>query len=492
MFLQKINKHVSPPVFWGANFCIALLICFTVFFGDVFVEQISVIERSFLKSFGWAYTLSIVFTAIILLKVLYQHSHVKIGGKDAVVEFSNTAWVSMLFSAGLGIGLLYSGTYEPLAYYFNAPQIQHLAETPKFIESLHISYFHWGIPAWVLYSATGLMMAFAGFGVEKDFSFSYYSPFKSKIMDHFINIVAILCVLLGVIIAFAMGVQQINAGINLIFPAFPIGKISQVGIVAVITLVATLSVLSGLKKGIKFLSLLNIGLASSILLLVFLYIDKSSFMNVLIQALGYHISHFVEALTYTAALESKEWISSWTMLYWAWWASWTPFVGMFMARISRGRTIREFFCGTILVPSFICIIWLTVFAVFEFDSVQNGVIDFESLVSDAPYKSLFAILETTAIPLIASIVALFCIVIFYVTSSDSGSFVVDMIASGGKESPHSGLRIYWSVLEGVLALVLIFYGGVGFIKSLVVLTSLPVLLYICYGFYSLSNLLKDK
>lgn len=491
MLIKRINGQVSPPVFWSANLAIFILIGITAFFGNSFVGAVGETEKFFLENFGWAYILPIIWLFFFLFKILYLYSNVKIGGESAEVEFSTQAWVSMLFSAGLGIGLLYSGTYEPLALYFNAPQLQELQGVDKFISSLHLSYFHWGVPGWVIYSATGLMMAFSGFGKEKSFLFSSYAPFKSKLGHHIINTLAIISILLGVVTAFAMGAEQINAGINIIFPSIPLSRVVQVFVVLGITVVATLSVLSGLKKGIKFLSILNMGLACVILLCVFSYISLSTFLNTLIESLGFHITHFVETLTYTAAMKPKAWIGSWTILYWAWWASWAPFVGLFIARISKGRTIKEFFLGTILAPSLICIIWITVFGVFGFEHQNNGSIDFQTIISNAPYKSLFAILEQTAFPIFFSVLALFCIIVFYVTSSDSGSYVVDMIASGGKVNPHPYLKIYWSFVEGLLALVLIYFGGVELIKNLVVLSSLPILLYICYGTYRLSLTLKN-
>ena len=269
MILEKINKHVSPPVFWGSNMLIFLLIAFTVFFGEAFVESIGKLETRFLESFGWAYILPMVFLFFTLSKILYCFPNVKIGGEGAQKEFSNLAWISMLFSAGLGIGLLYSGTYESLAYYFNAPHIQGMESGERFIAALHISYFHWGAPGWVIYGSAGLMMAFSGFDENKKFLFSSYASFKNKWFHHAINIIAIVSILLGVVTAFALGVQQINTGLNIVFPALPVGRLVQVLIVAAVTVVATLSVLSGLKKGIKFLSLINICLASFIFLMVF-------------------------------------------------------------------------------------------------------------------------------------------------------------------------------------------------------------------------------
>ncbi len=486
MNIQKINEQVSPPVFWGANLFIFMLILFTVMFGEDFVLSVSVLEKKFLEHFGWAYVVPIIILFFLICKNLYYFSNLKIGGKNAEVEFSTVAWISMLFSAGLGIGLLYSGTYEPLAYYFNAPQIQPLADGDKFISALHISYFHWGVPAWLIYSSAGLMMAFSGFGEKKSFLFSSYAPFQNKWGHHFINILAIVSILLGVVTAFALGVKQINTGMSIVFPSLPVSKTTQTLLVGFITLVATASVLSGLKKGIKLLSLLNMGLAFLIFLLIFSYVSTSSFFNIYIEALGFHISHFVETITYTAAMESKKWIGDWTMLYWAWWASWAPFVGMFIARISKGRTIKEFFIGTILAPSLVCSVWITVFAIFGLAKQKEGIIDFKSIVMNAPQESLFEIISSTHFPMLFSILAVICIIVFYITSSDSGSYVVDMIASGGRLAPHPYLKIYWSLVEGALALVLIYYGGIGFIKSLVILASLPILLYICFGTYVLS------
>ncbi len=329
-------------------------------------------------------------------------------------------------------------------------------------------------------------MAFAGFGEKKSFLFSSYAPFKNKWGHHIVNILAIVSILLGVVTAFALGVKQINTGVNIVFPSVSVNKVSQAFLIGLITVVATASVLSGLKKGIKILSLLNMGLAFLIFLLVFAYISTSTFFNIYIEAIGYHISHLIEPLTYTAAMEGKKWIGDWTMLYWAWWASWAPFVGMFIARISKGRTIREFFIGTIMAPSLVCSVWITVFAVFGYAKQNEGVIDFKDIILNSPQGSLFEIINATHFPALFSILAVLCIIVFYITSSDSGSYVVDMIASGGRLAPHPYLKIYWSVVEGSLALVLIYYGGIEFIKSLVILASLPILLYICYGTYKLS------
>lgn len=490
--LAGINKNVSPPVFWGANLAIFILIIINLLLGEAFVEGIDEVKNLFLQSAAWLYILPIIFLFIFLIKILYLYGDLKVGGELAEKEFSNLAWISMLFSAGLGIGLLYSGTYEPMAYYFGAPQLEGLESGQKFIASLHISYFHWGAPAWTIYSATGLMMGFSGFGRSKNFLFSTYAPFKNPIGHHIINIITILSILLGVVTAFAIGVQQINVGIHKLFPGVPIGVEAQAVMILIITVVATISVLSGLQKGIKYLSLFNVVLACLVFLYIFSHVSLSKYFGVFIEAGGYHISHFVEALTYTASYKDKAWLGNWTILYWAWWASWAPFVGLFIARISKGRTIKEFFVGTVLAPSLVCALWITAFGILGFDLHSKGTLNLQDLINNAPGTILFSILDTMNLSLLFSTLALICVIIFYVTSSDSGSYVVDMIASGGKLKPHPYLKIYWSLVEGVLAFVLILTGGIIFIKNLVVLTSLPILLYICYGTYKLSHNLKHQ
>jgi len=428
-----------------------------------------------------------------MLSVTYKFGDHVIGGPDAKPEFSTLTWISMLFSAGLGTGLLYCGAYEPMSHFLSAPHIQNLPENARFIKSLEITFFHWGAPAWFIYSSTGLIFAVTSFSFKKNFQFAELIDAKYKLLRTVVNILAIVSILIGVVTTFAMAARQINAGLNILFPnLINISILNSSFIIAFITVLATLSVLSGLTKGIKTLSQLNVFLVLLLFFFMLFHVHIGHLINLFIEVSGMHINNFISSLTYTGSLGEKKWIESWTMLYWGWWATWAPFVGLFIARISKGRTIKEFFFGTVFVPSVICFIWFTLFGFLGFKFQMEGKIDFANLLDGEAYYSMFAVLEQSSLPFLSSLLAVVCVTIFYVTSSDSGSYVVDMIASGGKKSPHSYLKVFWSVTEGVLAFVLFYFGGVLVIQNLVVLLSLPTLLYICFGIYKINKELSNR
>ena len=486
--IKTLNKHIDPPVFWGSLISIFLVIAFSVYLNSEALAVTTQLRFQFLNSFGWSFVLSVIWIVIFMVKITYRYGDHVIGGPNTKPEFSTLTWISMLFSAGLGTGLLYSGAFEPMSHFLSAPHLQGLPENTRFIKSLEVTFFHWGAPAWFIYSSTGLIFAVTGFSLKKGFQFSELIDSKYKILRITVNILAILSILVGVVSTFALAARQINSGLNLLFPnLINVSVLNSSYVIAFITALATLSVLSGLNKGIKFLSQLNIILVLTLFTFLLFHTHIGHFINLVFEVTGLHINNFISSLTYTGSLGDKKWIGSWTMLYWAWWAAWAPFVGLFIARISKGRTIKEFFLGTVLAPSLICFVWFTLFGLMGFRLHQAQKIDFNTLIADEPYYTLFALLEHTSLPFLASFIAVICVTIFYVTSSDSGSYVVDMIASGGKESPHSYLKIFWSVTEGVLAFILFYFGGVLMIQNLVVLLSLPTLLYICFGIFKIEK-----
>jgi len=480
-------------VFWGSILAILCLVFSAIFLGDGELLKVTTDWKAyFLTNIAWVYILSFVWIIFFMLKISLTYGDKKIGGPDAKKEFSTITWISMLFSAGLGTGLLYSGTYEPMSLFFNAPRLQGLEEPDKLIQALELSYLHWGLPAWFVYSATGLIFALMGFSFDHDFQFASLIPKRLKGFRVLVNVFAIITILIGVITTFALAASQINAGLNRVFPAFEISQLNSSFIISFITLLATISVVSGLKKGIKILSQVNMSLVAVLFIYILFHTQIGEILNLSIQVTGRHLTHIIKDLTYTAALKDKTWIGNWTVLYWAWWGAWAPFVGLFIARISKGRTLKEFALGTIVAPTIIACVWFTVFGFVGYENHIKGLIDFKPLLETAPFYSLFAVLDQTSFPVAASLLAVVSVTIFYVTSSDSGSYVIDMIASSGKKAPHSYLRIFWSITEGLLALILFYYGGVKLIQNLVILLSLPVVIYICYGIYAVEKRLKSS
>ena len=486
----KINRNVDPPVFWGANFCLFFIVLFAVFFESRFNASLDSLKQSFITSFGWSYIVLSVVLILILLFIVFKFGSVRIGGEHAVSDFTTLSWVSMLFSAGLGTGLIYSGVFEPMAHFFKAPQIQNFSGEQKFVEAMDITFFHWGLPPWMMYSAAGLMFSIVGFNLNKGFQFAYFIPEERKIFKAVVNVFSILSILVGVVTTFVVASSQMSAGMIKVLPESLGSFITPELTIGAVTVMATFSVLSGLNKGIRILSQVNVLLALSLFLYVLFNVDLAFYSYLFFKSLGVHSLSLPKHLFYSSFVNDKSWLSNWTLLYWAWWVSWIPFVGLFIARISRGRTIKEYVLGTVLLPSFVTFLWFSLFGTAGYLKDKDYGLNLEGMLSGDVQNMLFAVLDTTPWASLFSVVAVVCVMIFYVTSSDSGSYVVDMIASGKKENHHPYLKIYWSILEGVLAIVLLSFGGVGLIKNLIVLFSLPVLVYTCFGLVQTCFLLK--
>ena len=488
--LKTINSKVDPSVFWWANLIIYVLVLTSVFFGANLASTLEVLKSKFITTFGWSYVVLSLSLMGTLLYIVFKFGRLRIGGQGTKPDFSRLSWLSMLFSAGLGTGLIYSGVFEPLAHFYNAPQLSQFTGQTKFIEGMDITFFHWGFPAWMMYSSTGLMFAILSFNLNKAFQFSHFVPDRFTKTKVLVNVVAILSILVGVITTFVISSSQMSSGLVRILPG-GIGQfITPVSTIALVTVLATFSVLSGLKRGIRILSEINILIALSLFLFVLFNIDFIFYFSVMVKTLGLHVTSLPSHLFYRSFINDNVWLSNWTLLYWAWWTAWLPFVGLFIARISKGRTIREYVLGTVVVPSLVSFLWFGLFGSAGYlKNIKFG-LGLEHMLDTNVKNMLFAVLETMPFSEIATAIAVVCVLIFYVTSSDSGSYVVDMISSGKAENHNTYLKVYWSVLEGALAIVLLKFGGVSVIKSLVILISLPVLLYVAYGMFRLISILS--
>lgn len=488
---KKINSQVDPAVFWWSNAIIFSLVFTSVFFGAVLTSGLELLKNQFISSFGWSYLVFSILLMASLLYVVFKYGHIKIGGRSAQPDFSRLSWISMLFSAGLGTGLIYSGVFEPLAHFYKAPQLSEFSGQAKFIEALDISFYHWGFPAWMMYSATGLMFAVLSFNLKKSFQFSHFVPEKFVKTKILVNVTAILSILVGVVTTFVLASSQMSSGLVRILPDWLGRFVSPSSAIGLVTVLATFSVLSGLKKGIRRLSELNIFIALSLFLFVLLNIDLNFYASTLFQTLGVHLTSLPSHLLYRSFTNDDIWLSKWTLLYWAWWTAWLPFVGLFIARISKGRSIREYTVGTVVVPTAVTFLWFSLFGSAGYLRNIEFNLGLEGMLANNSQQMLFAVLETMPFSEICTAMAVICVLIFYITSSDSGSYVVDMISSGKSENHNSYLKVYWSVLEGVLAIILLSYGGVSVIKNLVILISLPVLIYSCFGMLKLITVLDQ-
>lgn len=486
---EKKNTTINPPVF----FISALLIIGFVLYGALFSGQaetvFSAVQAYLTGTFGWFYMASVaIFLIFVIGLAVSDYGRVKLGPDDSEPDYSYLSWFAMLFSAGMGIGLMFFSVAEPVMHFLSPPTgMGGTVDAAR--ESMTITFFHWGIHAWAIYIVTGLALAYFSFrhGLPLTIRSALYPVIGERIygpIGHAVDIFAVIGTMFGVATSLGLGVMQVNAGLNYLFDT-GVSTGIQILLIAVITLLATGSVVSGLDKGIKRISELNLVLALVLLIFVLFTGPTVFLMNTLFQNLGAYASSLMDMTFKIYAYEPNQWISSWTLFYWGWWISWSPFVGMFIARVSRGRSIREFVVGVLLVPAGFTFLWLTVFGDTALHYAlldSTGMI--VTMVENNLPVALFALLDKLPWSQLMSLIATVLVVTFFVTSSDSGSLVIDMLTSGGNEESPTWQRVFWALSEGVVAVVLLVAGGLAALQTAAIASALPfavVMLFMCYG-----------
>jgi choline/glycine/proline betaine transport protein len=395
----------------------------------------------------------------------------------------------MLFSAGMGIGLLFYGVAEPMFHYAANP----LAEpgtTDAARKAMDITFLHWGLHPWGIYTLVALSLAFFSFnkGLPLSIRTAFYPLFGEKIhggIGNAIDIMATVATLFGVATSLGLGVQQVNAGLDHLFG---IGqtRLIQVSLIAAITAVATWSVIRGLDKGIRRISEINIVFAGALALFVFILGPTLFILDALLENIGYYFQHLPQLSTWNETYEQSRWQHGWTIFYWSWWIAWSPFVGMFIARVSYGRKIREFILGVMLVPTFVTFLWITIFGNTALNIEMFGAGGIAAAVQENIPVSLFLLLEHFPLSALTSGLGIAVVVTFFVTSSDSGSMVIDIITSGGNPDPPVFSRLFWAIMEGAVAGALLLGGGLVALQTATITTGLPfalVILGMCFALY---------
>lgn len=450
----------------------AILVIFSVSLSIIYAKESSQyilnINSWILKHFDNFYLIAVnLFILSILAIVVSPRSKVRLGSDQQKPEFSFLAWVSMLFSAGMGIGLVFWGVAEPMNHFSNNPFDESISGTPQAATpAISISLFHWGIHAWSIYAIVALAIGY--YSYNKGYPLTLRStlrPFLKKSSNGFtgdlVDIVATVATLFGVATSLGFGAKQINSGLTTIIDGLEVSPDIQIIIIACITICATISVVTGLNKGIKILSNANVFIALCLLICVFLLNSPFELLDGTLKSFLHYWGNIFNysSMKWTGVVEDEKWLGSNTVFYWAWWIAWSPFVGMFIARISKGRTVREFLIVVTLIPLLITVIW---FNVFGFSSILYT-LEGDSQISDSVNKdyamSLFSLLRETPFTMFLSFVSILVITLFFVTSSDSASYVVDVITSGGNEKPNRYTKIFWAILEGLIAAVLVYIGG---------------------------------
>ncbi|WP_303878900.1 BCCT family transporter [Stutzerimonas kunmingensis] len=477
---KKMPKAIILfPVFIPAVIVTLLLVIGTIsnpeLAGEVFSSTLAFITTNF----GWFYMLSVAFFLVFIVGIaMTPWGNIKLGPDHAEPQYSFPAWFAMLFSAGYGIALLFFGVAEPVLHYASPPAgAGETVDAAK--QAMQIAFFHWGFHIWAIYGLTGLVLAYFSFrhGLPLSMRSALYPIIGERIhgpIGHVVDVFAILGTLFGIATTLGLSVTQINAGINYLWPSIPISINVQIIAIAIITGLAVCSVVAGLDKGVKNLSLLNMILAIGLMLFVFLVGPGIFILETFLQNTGSYLNNIIERTFNLQAYSRSDWIGNWTLFIFGWTIAWSPFVGLFIAKISRGRTIRQFVFGVMFVPTIFTFLWFSVFGDTALHMIM--VEGYTSLISDVQADNaiaLFKLFELLPMTSIASFLAVVLIITFFVTSSDSGSLVIDSLAAGGALHTPVWQRVFWASIEGVVASALLLAGGLSALQTMTIASALP-------------------
>ena len=485
---KKKLFDIHGPVFWPSVILITALIVGTILAGDAAEEAFNATRIAITDWGSWLFVLGVnLFIGFSLYFAFSRFGSIRLGGNDAKPEFSTMAWFAMLFSAGMGIGLMFFAVAEPMWHLLYPPHAE-VGSAAAFRDAMGITFLHWGFHPWAIYSVVGLALAFFAFNRKLPLSFRsvFYPLLGDRIngwMGDLIDILAVLATLFGLATSLGIGASQAGAGMEYVFGLENTINL-QVFIIIAVTAVAVVSVVLGIDKGVKVLSEFNIRVAGLFLLFILVVGPTLFILGSFVQNIGHYVQNFATYSTWTQSYEEGEFMTTWTVFYWAWWISWSPYVGMFIARISKGRTIKQFILGVLIAPTVVTFLWMSGFGGSAIFLESGGIAEIAAAVEADQTTSLFILLDQFPLSIFTSILAIILILSFFVTSSDSGSLVIDGLTSGGKLHAPVGQRIFWATTEGVVAAVLLIGGGLGALQAGAISTGLPfviVLLIMCYS-----------
>ncbi|MGQ5524393.1 BCCT family transporter [Chitinimonas sp. PSY-7] len=444
-----------------------------------------------LSRFGWFYLLTMLtFLLFAMFLALSRFGQIHLGGHDAKPEFSRLSWFAMLFAAGMGIGLVFYGAAEPLSHFASPPFGVKALTAQAGREAMRKTFFHWGLHPWAAYSIVGLALAYTQFNLKRPALLSAaLEPLLGRhaqgLVGQSIDILAILCTTFGVATSLGLGTLQISTGLQVVF-GIPNGTTTQLVVIALTTVVFLTSALTGLQRGIQWLSNANLGLAGALALLVLVCGPTLFILDVFTTTLGGYLNNLLSTSLKLAPFVGDNWIKDWTVFYWAWWITWSPFVGLFIARISRGRTIREFVLGVMFAPTLLSFAW---FAIFGGTGLHQAMFDGAPMVAAVQTDiagALFSLFTNLPMAQWLSLIALLLLGVFFVTSADSATFVLGMLSSNGAADPSARIKLCWGLMISGIASVLLLSGGLKGLQAMVIITALPfaiLMLGLCWSLY---------
>jgi choline/glycine/proline betaine transport protein len=492
---KSVRSQLNRNVFVGASSIIIALLLYTVALPKQAQGLFTLIQAGIVDNGSWFYVLTVafIFFFVIFLGVS-RFGDIRLGPDHSTPDYSLVTWISMLFAAGMGIGLMFFGVAEPLMHYLSPPTAE-TGTVTAVKEAMKMTFFHWGLHAWAIYAIVALVLAY--FSYRHNLPLTLRSALYPLIGDriyqwpgHLVDIFAVVSTVFGVATSLGLGASQVNSGFNYLF-GLDVSTTNQIIIMCVITTFAVISVATGLDKGIKILSETNMLLAVVLLMLVFVLGPTVFLLQAYLQNIGDYLADIVHNTFNLFAYKKTDWIGGWTIFYWGWWLAWAPFVGLFIARISRGRSIREFIIGVMLIPTVFTLFWMTIFGNSAIDLVHNqGVVELGEMVSKDSSVALFVVLENFPLTNVLSFFSVLMIVIFFVTSCDSGAMVVDMLCSHGKNDTPLWQRVYWAVGIGVVAGILLLSGGLNALQTMTIASALPFTIVLLLAIIGLIKALR--
>lgn len=487
--MQNNTARVAPITFIGSAIIALGLILYSSLFPKAAAARFDAVNAWIINEAGWFYMLAVGIFVIFLLGVaLSRLGTVKLGPDDAVPDYKYGTWIAMLFSAGMGIGIVFYGVAEPIMHYSQPPSAApHSAEAAR--QAMEITFFHWGVHAWAIYAVLGLALAYFGYrrGMPLAMRSAFHPIFGDRVnglLGDFIDIFAVVGTLAGLATSLGLGVSQLNASMSYLMD-IPQTLNTQLILIAIVTVLATITVATGLDNGIRRLSEFIIIVSVGLMLLILILGPTRFLLQAFVENIGLYLHAFVARTFHINAYEPTDWMGKWTLFYWGWWMAWSPFVGMFIARISRGRTIREFLIGVLFAPAGFSFIWFTVFgdlAIWLDSHVAAG--EISRTVADNLPIALFAVFDYLPWSNLLAWITGVLVAVYFVTASDSGALVVAMITSKGDEEPPLWLRIFWALACGGVAAGLLLAGGLEAVQSAAIIAALPlsiVMVLMCYG-----------
>jgi len=495
-FFKKYLGEMDPVISWLTAAITLAVILFGLVAPSTLDGLLSTLQRAITANLNWYFLLSVaIYLGVCAYIALSKYGDLKLGRADEKPEFSTFSWFTMLFSCGIGVGCAFWAVAEPVLHYMNTPYLAQ-SQTPQAMPvAIQISVMHWGLHAWAIFALVGLAIAFPAYRQGKPMvvSISLYGLFGERIIGspfgRFVEFLAAFATIVGVSTAFGLGVISINAGVKHIFGS-GLGSLGMVVFMALLVCCYALSVLAGIEKGMKNLSMINVYLAAVFGGFILLMGPTSDLLNLMVQATGSYINNFIYATFWTDFHDKTHWLGWWTVFYWIWWISWGPYCGGFVARISRGRTLREFILGVALVPTLVALVWFSIVGGAAQFAQINGTVPMAEILKADMGSGIFVLLSSFKYGDLMCYAVLVYLLIFLITSTDSASFFVAMQMAHGSMQPSTMMKFIWAAFIGSLALVLLVSGGLQALQKAAIIAGTPFSVIIFLMVVSLFKMLK--